>query len=145
MWLLLISSALFSHRAMLLYQEIQSKSEGSDCFQSRLGYHQRSSHHTIICALAVGTRILGKTLAIVNTIWIITADLFEYVGVYDTCWCQTISATKGSKGWVVIFKSVQDLANVTVSAWSAGIVLSVMVCLIALAFFLLSCRDDRDE
>ncbi|MCJ1241342.1 hypothetical protein MMC14_009346, partial [Varicellaria rhodocarpa] len=144
-WLLLVASALFSHRAMLIYQEIQSKCEDPGRFQSRLGYYQRSSHHTFICALAIGTRLFGKTLAIVNTVWIITADLFEYVGVYDTCWCQTISTTKGSKGWVVIFKSVQDLAKVTLSAWCAGIVLGVVVCLVALAFFLLSCRDDGNE
>ena len=130
---------------MLIYQEIHSKSPHPDLFQSRLGYYQQSSHHTIICALAVGTRLFGKFLAIANTIWIIIAALFEYIGVYDTCWCQTISATKGSKGWVVLFKSVQELARVTLSAWIAGIGLSVSVCFFALGFFLLSCRDDGDE
>ena len=144
-WMLLVASALFSHRAMLMYQELHRKSPSPDLFQSRIALHPRSSRHTLICALAIGTRLLGKTLAFVNTIWIITAALFEYIGVYNTCWCQILSVTKGGKGYVVLFASVHELADATLSAWSAGIALSVMVCLVALDFFILLCKDDGDE
>ena len=144
-WLLLVAAALFSHWAMLIYQREHNKCANPSAFQSRLGYHQRSFFHSFVCVLATVTRLSGKALAIGNTIWIITTEIFEYAGVYNTCWCLTRSLGKGSKGWVTLFRPVQELIKVALPGWVAGIAMSVVVCVVAVGFFLFSCSDDGVE
>ena len=131
---------------MLLYQQIHEDHPERDLSQNQSGYHQRSLCHNMVCGLAVVTQILGKTLAIINAVWIIVANLLEYIGVYATCWCETNVVGMGSSGWVVLFKEASQLAQSAASAWVGGVTLSILVCLMALGFFLICCweRDNED-
>src|SRR5271170_524896 len=42
-----------------------------------------------IAALGVGCRCLGKVLAILNAVLIIMSNLFEFTGVYQSCFCKS--------------------------------------------------------
>lgn len=131
---------------MLLYQQIHRDHPERDLSQNKYGYHRRSLYHNIVCGLTLVTQILGKTLAIINALWIIVANLQEYIGVYATCWCEADVVGLGYQGWVVLFKDASQLAQSATNAWVGGITLSVLVCLMALGFFLLCCweRDNED-
>ncbi|KAJ6559553.1 hypothetical protein B0H19DRAFT_1145407, partial [Mycena capillaripes] len=117
-WVILVLSHLLSHAAM-----------------KRLELNPK---HNIkfLGGLAVGTRILGKTLAICNAMWLVASSVMEDIGFFQTCWCQTDAFQYHQSGWTPVFKGQQDLRAVAQGIWIGGFIWSVAVCLIAGAFFI---------
>ncbi|KAH0828792.1 hypothetical protein J3R83DRAFT_3237 [Lanmaoa asiatica] len=75
-------------------------------------------------------RWIGKSLAIVNAIGIIAISIFQYAGVYNTCYCDSSVFTWGSFAYNVIAPVSSDLDFVR-SAWIGALALSFACC----AFF----------
>ncbi|MCJ1472349.1 hypothetical protein MMC13_000996 [Lambiella insularis] len=138
-WVLHCISALLSHTAMTMYQDIQHESP-DDCGEPNFSRPRLSLCHTMVCWLTVLTDILGKFLAVINALWIVTSNLLEYIGVYSTCWCEGEGdlLALGSSGWVLLFKSASDIADVAGGSWQGGIAMSLLVCFVSLVFFVLS-------
>lgn len=97
-WLLLLASMLLSHQVMLLYQDEHLKNPRMD-FRSDKGY-QRTWTHSILCALAVSLRYLGKLIAFGNALWLMASSLMEFTGGYDNCWCTGNYVGLGKNGWI---------------------------------------------
>ncbi|KAJ7648783.1 hypothetical protein DFH06DRAFT_1209610 [Mycena polygramma] len=116
-WIILVVSHLLSHEAMQRFE--------------------RNPDHTpgIFSALAVSTRLFGKTLAICNAMWLVASSVMEDIGYFQTCWCQTDAYQYHKSGWTPVFKGQQDLRDVAQGIWIGGFIWSVAVCLIAGAFF----------
>jgi hypothetical protein len=127
-WVTLAISAGISHAAMVLEQ---SRNRG-------LGYN-------FLCALAVLTRMLGKTIVVVNAMWLILSSLFQYIGMFENCWCQGCELSLGVRGWVMLFKTSADLAASASSQWGGGVAMSIIVCCGALLFFYLACKENSDS
>ncbi|ORY10952.1 hypothetical protein BCR34DRAFT_433794, partial [Clohesyomyces aquaticus] len=126
-WMLLVASMMFSHAAMLRYQ--------------REHRYERNMAHSILCGLAVSTRLLGKTIAILNTIWLVLSSLLEYTGVYDRCYCKGNEIGLGMEhGWLVLFKTNNDLAQYATTPWAGGVAMSIIVCSVSYLFFWLGSR-----
>jgi hypothetical protein len=126
-WATVVISAMISHAVMI-------REQGG----------KRGWRYSILCALAVLTRMFGKTVVVVNAIWLILSSLFQYIGMFENCWCQGCELSLGVKGWIMLFKSSADLAESASSQWGGGIAMSIIVCVIAFMFFYLACKEDSD-
>ena len=113
---------------------------------ANLSAHRRSRFHSIFAFLTVATRITGKLIATVNGFWIVISAIFEYTGVYSTCWCATNADVLGSRGWAVLFATDQSFQTVARNYWIGGVVFSFAVCMVSYVGFFLACkRSDVDE
>jgi hypothetical protein len=101
------------------------------------GRHLRRNSFTtfsstrLIALAAVTSRILGKTLAILNAVWIVMTSLFEFTGFYTRCWCQTVRGTS-----VLLFldpSTIRDLENVK-ERWLGLAMLTGFVCVFYITF-----------
>jgi hypothetical protein len=138
---LLLLSMLFSHAAMEKYHDKRSKvidDQSIDIFES-----SRSTSHKILCFLAISTRVMGKTLAIINTFWLLISSLLEYIGVYSNCWCKSSIITLGDKAWVVLFKTDKDFRAVARGPWIGGIVMGTLICLALTLWLFIKARTVR--
>lgn len=133
-FILLLSSAFFSHQAMLKYQRVLARDKYKDDPRA-IKHHSRGRGHTAICALAIITRVTGKIIVVANTIWVITTSLWEVVGFFDSCWCLGTVLNLGEKAWVVLFKSSTELREQAEPSWAGGIAMSCLVCLIMMIVF----------
>jgi hypothetical protein len=70
-------------------------------------------------------------------LWLIVSSLLEFTGAYNNCWCQGNAFGMGARGWVVLFKHSADLAAAAKLPWGGGLMLSLVVCLLSYAFFVL--------
>ncbi|KAI9820079.1 MAG: hypothetical protein M1826_000965 [Phylliscum demangeonii] len=146
-WLLLFSSVLLSHAAMVRYQRELVAHPHLDLRRpsSSQGRYLRRRTHAALCAAAVCTRYLGRAIAVLNTGWIIVTSIFELVGFYENCWCNGAVLGLGAKAWVLLFKTKQDLKDAAHQPWIGGLVLSFAVWLYALVFFVLATMSGRSE
>jgi hypothetical protein len=72
-----------------------------------------------IAALGVGCRCLGKILAILNAVLIIMSNLFEFTGVYQSCFCKSSYIQLRSAAYVSFF-STQVSADIAMFYWISG-------------------------
>jgi hypothetical protein len=129
----LLSSMLLSQAAMRMYQEKYSNIAADQSID--VDASSRTTSHTIICVLAVSTRVLGKTLAVANTVWLVLSSLFEYIGLYNNCWCKSSILSLHDKAWVVLFKTDTDFRTVAQGPWIGGIIMGTVICLSLWLFF----------
>ena len=124
-WLILVFSSYLSHRWSLL----QEKGE--------------QSGNSILGPMAVITRVIGKTLAVINAFWILLACIFQFTGTYDTCWCNSCALDLIRRpGWVALFASPAQIADQSSSAWIGGACLSIVVTFVVTAWIFLSRGDE---
>ncbi|KAF9060625.1 hypothetical protein BDP27DRAFT_1339341 [Rhodocollybia butyracea] len=126
-WLMLVFSNLISH-------EVMQRLEVRD---------QRGTRG--LSALAVITRITGKTLAIFNAAWLIASGVMEDIGAFQTCWCDTDAFQYHGNGWISVFKDASDLRNVAGGTWIGGFVWSMGVCLAVSAVFAYQVNGERNS
>jgi hypothetical protein len=136
---LLVVSMLCSQAAMQRYQSEYAANADVD-FSNEF---PRTWQHSLLCILAVSTRFLGKFLAVSNTIWLILSSLFEYIGVYNTCWCKSCVVSLGDRAWAVLFKTDSDFKQVARTSWVDGIIMSTALCIILWLFFSAATRYGR--
>ncbi|PVF92989.1 hypothetical protein CPB86DRAFT_829638 [Serendipita vermifera] len=75
--------------------------------------------------LAVALRLLGKTLAILNSAWIIMHSMFEFTRFYNRCYCQTNRMTGA---WIFLDDAqIRNLDNVR-ERWLGLALLTGTVC-----------------
>jgi len=69
--------------------------------------------------MAVCCRVLGKTLAILNALFIVVACFLEFAGVYESCFCK--SCYFGLRGRAFVsFLSTEQSAHIARPFWYAG-------------------------
>ena len=149
-WLCLLGSMLISHEVMLRYQEIHVDNPSID-FRlynnaNSPNHYERSWPHWFLCGAAVILRITGKTVAVVNTIWLILSSLLEFVGAYDNCWCNSNYFGMRDQGWAVLFKGTEDLTAAARLPWGGGLAMTLIVCsVVSLVFFFGSLEDEKQR
>ncbi|KAK5699682.1 hypothetical protein LTR97_005811 [Elasticomyces elasticus] len=131
-WFSMMISMLFLHAVMLRYQDVHERRRTVDFRQ-----YTRPLGHSMLCALAVTARYIGKSLAIINTNLLVLTSLFQYIGLYSNCWCQGNAFGMGADGWVVLFKDAHDFADSAASSWDGGLAMTLLVCVAAYIFFAL--------
>jgi hypothetical protein len=153
-WLLLLTSMLLSHAAMLRYQNLQrdhpsmnfsqnpAREKGRGVYNDN---YRRYSGHSLICGAAVLTRLLGKLIAICNAVWIVLISLLEFIGMFENCWCSGDVLSMGENGWIALFKGPADLKVAAQSSWAGGFTLSILISLGSFTFFWLGSRKSWDN
>jgi hypothetical protein len=91
---------------------------------------------------AVATRIAGRFLVVFNSTWIILISLWEVIGFYNNCWCDSVSLSRGAEGFVILFKPPQEMADQATPAWAGGVFLSIFVVAASSAIFGLFSRGN---
>ena len=129
-WIFLVASMLLSHDSMLRYQNEHTVNTTLDLRQ-----YKRTIAHSTICCAAVVFRYLGKLLVVANSIWLVLSSLFEYIGFYSLCWCEANGFGMRDKGYILLFKSAEDLRNSAKPPWGGGVAMSISVCVMAMVFF----------
>ncbi|TGJ83945.1 hypothetical protein E0Z10_g4792 [Xylaria hypoxylon] len=164
-FLFLFISSICSHAAMLRHEVLQidgiddlygrrkpeqSQSDEQSTTSGNTNPKNSSTHtqrrafgHSVLRFCAVLTRLLGRTLAVVNTLWIILSTLWELVGFYNNCWCDSTYLSKGARGWVLLFVETSDMANAATAPWAGGVFLSVFIGATSCGVFWLYCRGNR--
>ncbi|KAL8789469.1 MAG: hypothetical protein Q9195_006794 [Heterodermia aff. obscurata] len=111
-WLTLTCSACLSHLYSLRLESPDPR-------------HQPS---TLLAALAVLTRLLGKLLASANAIFVIATSIIQFTGLFDNCWCDACIPSRGkAAGWVVLFASDDQLFRAAKGAWVGGVFMGIVV------------------
>jgi len=161
-WALITCSFLLSHAVNLRYQDIYmdrpilaSREENIDPEHGRksqdpetlsLSARRHTLWHSILAFLTVATRVAGKSIAALNACWVVIAAMFEFTGVYSSCWCETDADVFGNRGWVVLFATSQSFRTACLSFWVGGVIFSFAVCAVAYVGFLFGCkRSDIDQ
>jgi hypothetical protein len=78
-------------------------------------------------------RVFGKSLAVINAIWIILSSVFELIGFYNSCWCTGASLGLQDKAWVVLFVSGDTLRKEAQASWIGGLFMSL--CTMVITYF----------
>ncbi|TDL21417.1 hypothetical protein BD410DRAFT_840613 [Rickenella mellea] len=160
-WILIMSSSLFSHAAMLRSQAILTESqEGHDSEAISLNggasilqkesrsdsgvsvekLYRPSSNTSFLGALAICTLFSGKFIACLNAVWLVATNIMEYLGYFEMCWCATNALSTGTRGWTETFH------NPTPSNyWVAGLLFSLFVCLGSMLFFWFASAESRKD
>ena len=117
---LLLASVFLSHHVMLVYQRERQKRATS-------ARHEipRSNQIKCIGRLAVLMRFFGKSVAVINAIWIILSSTFELIGFYESCWCTGTVLGLGNKAWVVLFVSGDKMREEAEASWIGGLAMSL--------------------
>jgi hypothetical protein len=157
----LFVSSIFSHAAMLRHQVLQiDETEHHDERDPKSVRDSSETHsfmprpvitsnqsfdlaHSVLRVCAVTTRVFGRILAVSNTVWILLSSLWEIVGFYSNCWCDTTFISKGTGGWVLLFVDVAETAQSAAPSWAGGVFLSAFVGATTCGGFWLYCRGNR--
>ncbi|PMD37039.1 hypothetical protein L207DRAFT_393462, partial [Hyaloscypha variabilis F] len=73
--------------------------------------------------LIPATRVIGKTLAWINAGWLLSISLLQFANRYNNCWCMSCL---GKSGWVILWASNSQVAQVAWSSWVGGVILGVV-------------------
>ncbi|KAJ7133222.1 hypothetical protein C8R44DRAFT_611081 [Mycena epipterygia] len=71
---------------------------------------------------ALVLRRCGKILGLMNALWLVVLCVFDFAGVYNTCWCQSAYLTLGVRGYTVMIFTVEDVA-----AYRTPLVVSTLI------------------
>ena len=167
---LLSASSFFSHSTMLRFQEerqpppqpaatlVNGGANGNNIAMAPLRRHTSNNNfsptggstpgrpwlrYVPVRGLAAFTRYAGKTLAVLNTFFLIAISLFEFTGGFDNCWCQADTLSLGQNGWITLFKLAPDLKEAASLPWGLGITLSIVICMVSYGIFWASMYKDN--
>ena len=77
---------------------------------------------------AVALRTLAKTIAVINSVWIFLHCVFEFTSFYNNCWCNSIYAVMGQKGYWIWLSNAQQKELWDIRAiWSGCSALGITV------------------
>jgi hypothetical protein len=111
-WMVLVTSSILAH-----YASSRRKS---------------SSSYAIAAFMAEALCWLGKILAVLNTVGIITVCIFQFGNVFDRCYC---SASVLGRGRLAAFVTVDVDSTIVKRGWIGGLVLASS-CAIGFVFFI---------
>ncbi|USP74768.1 hypothetical protein yc1106_02042 [Curvularia clavata] len=127
--ILLLVSVFLSHHVMLMYQAERQKGATGPRYEV-----PRSAQIKWIGRLAVLMRFFGKSIAVINAIWIILSSIFELIGFYESCWCTGTVLGLGNRAWVVLFVSGDKMREEAEASWIGGLAMSLFTMIFTYLF-----------
>ncbi|KAJ7661248.1 hypothetical protein B0H17DRAFT_953697 [Mycena rosella] len=118
-WIMLVASSLLAHY-----------STSTATFNGRY-LHTKSTRLAGIISIIL--RRTGKTLATINTVWIMLACLFQFSSFFDRCYCNSSIFTLGKNAYNVIDILPKDVAALN-APWIGGVALAGGCAILFLAF-----------
>lgn len=121
---LLISASYLSDRRAFRTEEVGSRNWGTRLLDS----------------IEKPSRILGKSVAILNTVVIITSCFLQFTGVYQNCYCGTDKITRGAEAFIY-FPNTLLQAEIAAVSWKVGFAMTIVPCLLYIIYFQVSKND----
>lgn len=78
-------------------------------------------HHRMLSLLSDGLCWLGKILAVLNTVGIVTVCILQFSNFFDRCYC---SASVLGRGRLAAFVTVEVDSTIVQKGWIGGLVLA---------------------
>ena len=100
-----------------------------------------STYFRTIRITAAVLRYFGKIVAALNALWLLSSNLMEYAGAFDSCWCASDQVQLGPDAWILLFKSASDLKATALTPWTMGVAVSIIVCVVSYMFFYFGASD----
>lgn len=124
-WILLVFSASISNRWSLQMETAKVRP------------------HFVLGPLAVTTRLVGKSLAAANTLFLVATSAIQFTGLYDNCWCDACIPSLGRQaGWVILFASDAQISAASKGAWIGGVAMSLLSAF-SITVYILTSRGDE--
>ncbi|KAJ7773431.1 hypothetical protein B0H16DRAFT_1660464 [Mycena metata] len=108
-WMLLVASSLLAHYSTFTV--------------SFKGRYMHTKATRLAAVLSIILRRLGKTLAALNSIWVILVCLFQFGSVFDRCWCNSSVPYWGKHAYNVIDVTSSDVEALN-APWIGGVALA---------------------
>jgi hypothetical protein len=94
---------------------------------------------TLVAVLIVVARFIGKALACINAFWLLTISLLQFTNIYNCCWCSACVLQYGTvEGWVLLWATDDQIKDVALNGWIAGVIVSGLALLFSGLFFVLT-------
>ena len=93
----------------------------------------------ILAVGSIGFRLLGKTLAIFNAIFIIVGCILEFVGVYESCFCKSTYLGLRERAYIS-FLSTEESAQIARPYWFGGAGAAILAVLIVCFGYFRGCH-----
>ena len=91
-------------------------------------------------------RILGKTLAAANALFIVVNSFMQFTGLFDNCWCDACIPTLGKVGgWVILFATDVEIKAAGKAAWIGGVSLGMVVVALVTIWIFIARGDEIFE
>lgn len=89
--------------------------------------------------VAIVGRLGGRTTVVCSAFWIVLSSIWELVGFFDNCWCESTQLDLGERAWVPLFRTTVELKDDALGPWAGGVFLSSFVMVASyLGFWILS-------
>ena len=98
----------------------------------------------LLRAAAVTARLAGRAVAACNAMWIVLSSIWELIGFFDNCWCESTQLSWGDRAWVAMFKNTIELKDYATGPWAGGVFMSSFVMAVSYGVFWLFCYDQRE-
>jgi hypothetical protein len=85
-------------------------------------------------------RMLGKSVAILNTAVIITSCFLQFTGVYQNCYCGSDMISRGAAA-IIYFPSALLQAEIAAVSWKVGFAMTIVPCLLFILYFQITKND----
>ncbi|MCJ1404405.1 hypothetical protein MMC11_007630 [Xylographa trunciseda] len=160
-WALLVLSAYLSHQYNLRIeptdsQQAPTKEEASDVELHSLlsrqttavsssdlgpspGLPAPSLPTALVLPLIPLTRCLGLLLGALNAIWLLLISILQFTNVYNNCWCEASVLGLGSKAWVILWATDDQIVAAAWNSWIFAVVMS-SVAVMGAGFFFRRCE-----
>lgn len=136
-WMLLVASSVLSHYSITpssgyKFNETIPLASISHSHYSALpiATSERSSTSAQRMAgyLAITLNILGKLVAVVNSIWIMCACIFQFANVFNTCFCNASVYGRGTDSFVVLtlVGMAPDMERNVMYAWIGAVTMALV-------------------
>ncbi|KAJ7257662.1 hypothetical protein C8J57DRAFT_1721033 [Mycena rebaudengoi] len=78
---------------------------------SMIPEHGIPARQRTVINLGTTLRRMGKVLAAMNAVWIVLVCVFQFIGLYDTCWCTSSAFSLRSRAYSVTILTPADISG----------------------------------
>ncbi|KAL0574342.1 hypothetical protein V5O48_007624, partial [Marasmius crinis-equi] len=98
----------------------------------------------ISARISILLRRVGKSLAVLNAVWITLSCLFQFTGVYDRCYCGGSVIGRGKHAFVSLKLLEEDIATLR-GPWIGAVLLAVVTCVLFSVFVNLMRQSPKEK
>lgn len=105
-----------------------SEFSDSECYRREINSMNQANlkPNVVLATAAVYCRFLGGILAILNSIFVVLSCIFEFAGVYQSCFCKSSRIGLGSAAYIT-FLTTEQSVDIARPYWIAGAGVPIVV------------------
>jgi hypothetical protein len=99
-----------------------SEFSDSECYRREINSMNQTADpkpNALLATVAICCRFLGRIIAILNSIFVVLSCIFEFAGVYQSCFCKSSRIGLGSAAYIT-FLTTEQSVDIARPYWIAG-------------------------